>query len=308
MSTALDVAIGIVFLYLLLALLVTTLQELVASVFSLRAKHLYGAIQGMLKGGLTTARVQASLVDRLYQHPLLKNLVNRELTMVRGRLPVFGQGLPSYIPSKTFALALLDVLQGEAPSKLTGVDNVLASAKQLIGNLKDGELKTTLQLLLDDTEQLETDLDKRAALVSARLEAWFNDRMARASGWYKRNAQFWSLVLAAGVTLAFNADTLNVAKLLWRDSALRDAVLASARSFQDTGVGELLGSGLPIGWQRFNPGGYGVLSATAGWSITTLAVSLGAAFWFDVLSKALQLRGSGVRVSETTGKVEAKNS
>src|SRR5687768_7043812 len=159
MSAALDVAIGIVFLYLLLALMVTTLQELVASIFALRAKHLYGAIEGMLKGQLTADAAQASLVERLYQHPLLKNLVNRELKSVRGKLPVFGQGLPSYIPSKTFALVLLDVLQGEAASKVTGADKVLAGAKDLIGNLKDGELKKTLRLLLDDTDQLETDLN-----------------------------------------------------------------------------------------------------------------------------------------------------
>jgi hypothetical protein len=198
------------------------------------------------------------------------------------------------------------VLQGDAASKVTGVDKVLGSAKQLVGNLQEGELKRTLQLLLDDAEEVEQDLDKRAALVSARIEAWFNDRMARASGWYKRNAQFWSLIFAAVITLAFNADTLKVAKLLWRDSALRDAVVANAQTFHDTNVGELLSSGLPIGWQGFNPHGYDLLFIVAGWVITALAVSLGAAFWFDVLSKALQLRGSGARVSATSGKIETK--
>jgi hypothetical protein len=307
MSTALDVAIGIVFLYLLLALMVTTVQELVASVFTLRAKHLYGAIEGMLKGQLTADSAQATLVERLYQHPLLKNLVNRELKIVRGKLPLFGQGLPSYIPSKTFAVALLDVLQGEAATKVTGIDKVLANAKELVGNLREGELKRTLHLLLDDADEVEKDLDRRAALVSARIEAWFNDRMARASGWYKRNAQFWSLIFAAAITLAFNADTLRIGQLLWRNSALRDAVVAKAQTFHDENVGELLSSGLPIGWHGFNPQGSEYLLAIAGWAITALAVSLGAAFWFDVLSRALQLRGSGVRVSSTTGKVEAKS-
>jgi hypothetical protein len=282
------------------------LQELVASVFSLRAKHLYEAIEGMLKGQLASGAGQP-LVERLYRHPLVKNLVDKELIVVRGKLPVFGAGLPSYIPSKTFALALLDVLQGEAASKVTGVDKVLGSANALVGNLQDGELKRTLQLLLGDAEEIEQDLDKRAALVSGRIEAWFNDRMARASGWYKRNAQFWSLVFAAAVTLAFNADTLTIARLLWRNSSLRDAVVANAQTFHDKNVGELLSSGLPIGWHGFNPQGFDLLFIAAGWAITALAVSLGAAFWFDVLSRALQLRGAGVRVSETSGKVEAKS-
>ena len=48
--------------------------------------------------------------------------------------------------------------------------------------------------------------------------------------------------------------------------------------------------------------------AFAGWLITALAVSLGAGFWFDVLGKALQLRGTGAKVSTTTGTVEPAKS
>lgn len=180
--------------------------------------------------------------------------------------------------------------------------------------------------------------------------------MARASGWYKRKAQVWSLAIALGVTLAANADTIHVVNRLWSDAALRAAVVASAqkfaavppasaaasdsiaeaRSLTDLALQqtrELESSYLPVGWKwelksaSFLPcvrldtpsaeagakqpigcwapswRDYGLLAI--GWLITALAVSLGAAFWFDILSKALQLRGSGPRVSETSGKVEA---
>ncbi len=303
MSTALDVAIGIVFLYLLLALMVTTVQELVASILRLRAKNLYAAIAGMLESG----NGKSPLVEQLFKHPLVKNLVNKELKIVSGELPFFGAGLPSYIPSKTFALALLDVLQGDAPSRATGGDRVLASAKELVEKLPDGDLKRSLGLLVNDAEEIEEDIDKRAALVSGRIEGWFNERMARASGWYKRNAQFWSLVIAAGVTVAFNADTLHVAKALWDDATLRAAVVTSAQAFHDQAAGDLLGSNIPIGWHGWSASGWALTLVPAGWLITTLAVSLGAAFWFDVLGKALQLRGSGPKISAVTGVVESKN-
>jgi uncharacterized protein involved in cysteine biosynthesis len=39
-----------------------------------------------------------------------------------------------------------------------------------------------------------------------------------------------------------------------------------------------------------------VMLMLAGWAITALATSLGAPFWFDLLSKALQVRSSGTRV------------
>jgi hypothetical protein len=314
MSTALDVATGVVFLYLLLALMVTTVQELVASVLSLRAKNLYAAIEGMLESGNEKPGADGAaalpLVEKLFQHPLVKNLVNKELKVVGGKLPLFGAGLPSYIPSKTFALALLDVLQGNDASKVTGADKVLANAKGFVGKLPEGALKRSLGLLVDDAEEVEKDLDKRAQLVSDRIEGWFNDRMARASGWYKRNAQFWSLVIAAGVTVASNASTIHVAERLWQDASLRASVVASAQAFHDKPAGEPASSQLsqlPVGWQGFDPTCRDLVLLPAGWLITALAVSLGAAFWFDVLGKALQLRGSGPKISAATGEVELKN-
>jgi len=42
--------------------------------------------------------------------------------------------------------------------------------------------------------------------------------------------------------------------------------------------------------------------------LTALAVSLGSGFWFDILSKVLQLRGSGKKVSPVTGRVESSDS
>jgi hypothetical protein len=39
-----------------------------------------------------------------------------------------------------------------------------------------------------------------------------------------------------------------------------------------------------------------------GWLITLLAVSLGAPFWFDVLTKVSNLRSSGPRGADVTGR------
>jgi hypothetical protein len=360
-TIALDVAIGVVFLYLLLALIVTTVQELIASFFRLRAKHLYDAIAGMLEGtaGPETA---APPLRQLFEHPLIRNLANEALRLdARGRPSLRGIGLPSYIPSQTFALALIDVLRGKQDATTAlGASQVLAEAASTVEALPKGsQARKALALLLNDAKALGGNVDEQAKLVSRRIETWFNDRMARASGWYKRKAQVWSLAIALGVTLAANADTIHVVNRLWSDAALRAAVVASAQKFAtaqpalpaSTGASdpvaearsvtdlalqqtrELESSYLPVGWKwelkstssmpcvrldtvSAEAGAkkpircwapswrdYGLLAV--GWLITALAVSLGAAFWFDVLSKTLQLRGSGPRVSETSGKVEA---
>src|ERR1700732_3875177 len=49
-NVALDVAIGLIFIYLLYSLLATTVKELVATIFSYRSRMLERGIQQMLDG------------------------------------------------------------------------------------------------------------------------------------------------------------------------------------------------------------------------------------------------------------------
>lgn len=346
MSVALDVAIGLAFLYMSLALVVTTLQEMIASFWRIRAGHLYNVIAGMLDD---------DKVKKLFEHPLMRNLTNEKLKLVGKELSWRKKGVPSYIPSKTFALALIDVLRDEKHlTQVLGASEVMADAATIIADLPEGSIiKKQLTLLVADAQKLGNSVDERARLVSERIEGWFNDRMARASGWYKQRAQLWSLGIAAFVALVANADSIHVVDRLWHDASTRASVVASAQGFIDSHpkpapsaatepsdppaevadkgrqaaqqLKALAGTGLPVGWQWtkqyrpcprlaedssaeapkcWDPGLGDGLLLLLGWALTAMAVSLGANFWFDTLSRALQLRGSGPRVSEASGKVE----
>jgi hypothetical protein len=327
MSVALDVAISLSFLYLLLALLVTTVQELLASFFRLRAHHLYDAIDGMLKGG--------GLSADFFKHPLITNLVREPLEAKKG---LRASGVPSYIPSKTFALALVDVLKGKQPSEVTGTTQATAQLQGLFAKLPAGDVQKALLALTTEADRQLQDLDKQAAVLRRAIETWFNDRMARASGWYKRKAQFWSFMTSALVTGLVYADTVHVVRKLWHDANLRESLVAAAQAFHSANGGAavaagaaapsngtaelaksvttqgqaLLSSGFPVGWAEVKNlaewNGWEWASASIGLTITAFAVSLGAAFWFDMLTKALTLRGSGTKVSATTGRVIAKGS
>jgi hypothetical protein len=325
----LDVAIGVAFLYALLALIVTTLQELIASIFALRAKALYDCIADML-AGQRDAKGQL-LAEGLYAHPLLVNLTNRGGSQDTTNPGVRPKHLPSYVPSNVFALALVDILRGKRTvTDVSGATQVLTSVNESVALLPAGHVKETLQLLLADIEFEAASLNEHGRLVSKRIEAWFNDRMARAGGWYKRSAQCWSIVLSAGVTVLTNADSIHYVQNLWSDSALRASVAAMAEAYHQKGaatadvleprgvsvnlerlatqLSDLDLKGLPIGWSCCGwdlswTGVWTLMTLLLGWLITTLAVSLGAAFWFDLLGKLLKLRSSGPRVSEVTGRV-----
>lgn len=141
----LDVVIGLVFVYLLLSLFATALNEYIAAVFSLRGKELARGLGRLLDDldegqALSKARdgigtkltTQADLLtEQLYNHHLIRPLATRQGWMtrfwrwVRRHKEAAPPRLPSYIPARSFALALLDVL---------GIDRKDASLAALLEN------------------------------------------------------------------------------------------------------------------------------------------------------------------------------
>ena len=128
---------------------------------------------------------------------------------------------------------------------------------------------------------------------------------------YKRKIQLWTLGIAFVLTLATNSSSILIIERLWNDDSLRTSIAKEGQErFKKANVNqnskkgdvtetqgrdafELLKS-FPIGWEQDLPQGcLGWLKRLLGWIMTTAAVSLGAPFWFDLLGKVANLRGSG---------------
>jgi hypothetical protein len=142
----------------------------------------------------------------------------------------------------------------------------------------------------------------------ANVEQWFDDAMDRMSGWYKRRVQIALLVYAIVVVVLLNVDSITLTRSLWTDGVLRSAVVATADQQQDQDPGEvtdeldkLAALQLPIGWagagddprRQFPDDPAGVALKLLGLAVTVLALSAGAPFWFDVLSRIAKLRSTG---------------
>ena len=124
--------------------------------------------------------------------------------------------------------------------------------------------------------------------------------MSRVTGWYKRRAKLIIFAIAGIVTLATNASSIYIAEELWRNDALRTQIAVQAQVAAQAGeVLELEAGNLesleafPIGWSVLPNGVLSWFKTVLGWLITIAAVSLGAPFWFDLLGKVANLRGSG---------------
>jgi len=92
-SNMLELAISMIFLYLMLSAASSAIQEIIANMFRWRAKTLEKGIAGLL---------DEAFKDELYKTPLISGLCSPN---ARGQLT----HKPSYIPPATFALAVLQV-------------------------------------------------------------------------------------------------------------------------------------------------------------------------------------------------------
>jgi hypothetical protein len=272
-STILDVAIGIIFIYLLVSLVISAINELIAAKLKSRATNLSQGIQALLQDPS-----QAGWVARLYQHPLIQSLSPPN-------------SKPSYIPSRTFALALLDLI---APATTDG-NRTLADLKAGMVNLPE-PLQRTLTNLLDEAQH---DVER----LKTQIEIWFNNGMDRASGWYKRKTQWIQFFIGLSLVILLNIDSVHIGRALFAvNSPLRASLVENAKSFvaQPGGANKSLKdavdaistASLPIGWTEV-PKPDQWPSTALGWLITAFAVSMGAPFWFDLLNKFINIRASG---------------
>jgi hypothetical protein len=95
-SGILDTVIGLTFVFLLVSMLVTIMNEMVASFFKSRAKWLRWGIERL---------VGSDWMKQVYAHPLIEGAAGKDEGVAAGR-----DG-PSYIPSRSFANVLMSVIQ-----------------------------------------------------------------------------------------------------------------------------------------------------------------------------------------------------
>jgi hypothetical protein len=136
----LDVALGLIFIYLILSLLASEIQELLTTVLQWRAEHLKRSIEILLAGDVQTSENKEviQLVNKIYGNPLIQSINQeakglmatfpRKVTWAIGSLfssfrkssskfkkeTVFGnqkRSAPSYIGSESFANTFMDTLQ-----------------------------------------------------------------------------------------------------------------------------------------------------------------------------------------------------
>ncbi|WP_375392858.1 hypothetical protein [uncultured Sphingomonas sp.] len=311
LSDALEVAIGLAFIFLMLSLVMTAVNETVETVVKTRGRLLFEGIKDLLFTPATPtangARGAEDLARVIYSHSLVSGLMRGDLATAIAK-----RQLPSYIPARSFAQAMVDqALAGAfAPQSETARLPALAPAAERLRLAAERIPNAQLRgALIGAADAAAGDIDK----ARDYLEAWFANATDRISGVYKRRTQ--RLIFAVGLVGAvlLNINTLTIGNRLATDSTARRAIAEQAAKLDDPAkidrpIDRIQGLGLPMGWEAGAqrallapvtcPGGCGAtvvlgwIEIVAGFLVTALAVSLGAPFWFDVLNRLMVIRAT----------------
>jgi hypothetical protein len=320
-STVVEVAIGLITIYLALSLLVSEIQELLATVLEWRARNLKVAIVNLLAGD-PASKKGSTLVKSLYENPLIQSL-NQQAAW-RAKL-IRSEG-PSYLPSNVFAAALLFVLSQPHCLELTlkeDLEQITLKLEQAKSNQRlPKDLVDNLYFLLVNAQSSLKEGEDLWQKFKEEISTWFDQSMERASGVYTRNARGVSLLIGFVLAFVINADSIYIVQELSQDRVLQSSLLNIANQvvvdntscfttntaqeecvnnlrqqvdtlLTDTGVATL-----PLGRSGVFPGNLFLdlsWQKIVGWMLTAVALSRGAAFWFDILTKAIGFRNTGAK-------------
>ncbi len=305
----LDLVIGLVFIYLIFSLAASTIREMYANLWNLRAKNLEKWVLNSLS--------QEGFGQKLLDHPVIKSISRKDRK-------------PSYIPPELFADIFLQVINDDDQSKNTYSAVSLEQKIRSTDLLPDGYKTYLLQKIADSKGDVQS--------AKNAIMEWFDSSMMRIGGTYKKKSQRALLIISVVLVSWANVDTLRIASHLHENPKVAESLAHKAALYvQDSTVVNYINQlkkdmntpsdsaiakmqqdyeklkglntqweneQLPIRWEedpllttfgqkKTWPIVKGSLSKLIGLIISALAISLGAPFWFELLNKLVNLRGAG---------------
>ena len=326
-SHVLEVVAGLAFIFFLVSVFVSALNEWVSAALGLRAGDLELGLKNLLgedvssapsaaqAGAANTARSATGsstpasptgfgMATALLAHPMIESI---------SPVQVMGKKItaPSYLAASVFSSALVDLIV-PGPNQQS-----LAPFRAAVASMTNVDLRNSLLPLIDLAG---------GSMDQARknIESWYDHAMEHVSGRYKRRAQAIIFLLGLIFAAGLNVDTITATAHLWNDTVLREHMVKQEQAITEAGAAvcgggtlqttlnaaeaeaaqrkklnctaKLVGdaysaAALPIGWS--DDARYlwtkesTALRAVLGWFLTALAACLGAPFWFDLLNKTL---------------------
>lgn len=291
-----NVTIVLIGIFIALAVVCSWIQEQIVSILKLRGTTLKAGLAKLMSD-------DAETLDAVTDHPLIKAACKTD------------ESFPSYIEPRNFALAFWQTVKTSAAvSSAASTTFADVSTAVEAWNPQSEATKRVKKSAVALLTEAQGDYDK---LLGA-TDAWFDAQMDRVSGWYKTNAQWMLLIIAFVLCFGLGVDTLDIGRQLFvapdisqaTSNAITSAVQSNANN-QQAGANAVAtaisnsqqlenlrllrwwipaAGGTPVGPAVPTPP---LLLGLFGMLLSTVAVSLGAPFWFDLLNGIVNVRMAG---------------
>jgi len=293
-SAILEICIGLVLIYYILAVVVSAVTSWFTQGLQIRANDLENYLQELFQN--------PAQVKKIMGHPLITVLKPIRLTPVIG---FFTGSTKVYktdkIPTATFLQAFIGKAI-ESKQDIDELNNVVVSA---IAGLPDNSP------LKSDINELIEEAGKDATQLRDSLENWIDGVMMNASAIFTAHARRIVIALALVVTLFTGADSIELAQQLWDQPNLRAVAAAKA---VEIAKGNELEPDIEVliktlneleldykndWWNTRNSleAPYAIPLKALGLTITWIAVSQGSSFWYDLMKKVTSITRSTTSAS-----------
>jgi len=196
-SPLFQMALALLLVFLVMAAIVSLIQQFIVEGFRMRARNLRRSVFKML----SDKTYKDEIAKRFYRHPMTAALSG-------------GRAEATYMEPETFITALASAVQ---PNWSNG-DAILALPAS-VAALKDGELKQRLQLILPPAGASREE-------ISAAVRAWFDTSATKMQEKFKADCVALSWGVAAVVTIGLNVSAIEIGQRLQANDSLRGALAA----------------------------------------------------------------------------------
>jgi len=160
--------------------------------------------------------------DRRRLRVLVNQLVNNGEGLQELRTAVTEMQEPAYREALTEAIDQIDDEIGRLGLEPNSIISLMAGLR----NVKNIYLRTALETVLSTSKTLDE--------AEGQLAAWFDEGMARSTERFKSTMMAISIFVGICIAVVMNVDSVNIARTLWDDPALRQLVSDTARRADTT--------------------------------------------------------------------------
>ena len=228
-----EVAIGLVLVFAISSLLVSTLNEIWTGLRKSRGDSLLLGLCSLLgDDDVTMGQMRRRFSKKGQPSPFTRALLAHPLLVSQSLGAADKQRMPSYLPSDVFVSALISKLCEMATQGVRPADpQVWLNAVTANATIKraSGDAYQPKPALLGTLAALIQGVEHDWPSYELRLRAWYDGVQERAGGWYRRDTQLRLVVIGFLVAYMVNLNPLVIAPRLWNDPVMRAATVGLAQ-------------------------------------------------------------------------------